>query len=146
MNLLSFSLGVVQLTKSYVSIINLKSEEELKELEDSINSKESDIERDFLKLDIFFSGEMFKVRDCYLLPILTDLSDSYVYELVDKKIFAHKIIKEDILFWYTIDDKFKKYDIENVSQFNPKNYSNLYSDNLDELIEAFNNNLKKFLI
>ena len=138
--------GGVDLTKSYLSLSIQKTEEELEDLAESIENASCEAEHDFLLLDAFFSGSMYKKTNYYLLPTFENSSGEYIYELVGNKIFAYGIISEDDDSWYTFDKKFKKNDIKSIPQFNPKEFSNMYSNNLDELIEAFNNNLKKFLV
>ena len=83
----------------------------------------------------------------FLLPLLTNISDEYLYEIdSDMRIIAYKILKEDNEFWYTKEKKFSKDSIKNVSQFNPRNFSSIYTNDLDELIKVYNSNLEKFYV
>lgn len=140
------SFGGIDLSRSYVSYSKVKTKEELDELNTSFNKAKSDVERDFLKLDAFFSGSMYNTINSYFLPLLENMSDKYIYELIGNKIFAYEILKEDENNWYTIVGEFVKKDIKNIPQFNPNNFSDLYANNFEDLINAFNENLKKFYV
>lgn len=90
--------------------------------------------------------DMYNTENFYLLLLLEDTSKKYLYELVGKNIFAYEILNEDESSWETIEGKYPKYDIKETPKFNPTNFDKMYTDNLDKLINSFNENLKKFCI
>ena len=137
--------GGIDLTQTYLSSSKEKTEDEIKEMLLHCHKNLSEEEFNFLLLDALFSGDMFETTYYYLLPQLEGKdNDNYMYKLIGSKIFAFKIINEDNEFWYTKFDKFKKNN--NIPQFNPTNFSNIYSNSIDELINIYNNNLDKFKI
>lgn len=137
--------GGIDLTQTYLSSSKEKTEDEIKEMLLHCHKNLSEEEFNFLLLDALFSGDMFETTYYYLLPQLEGKdNDNYVYKLIGTTIFAFKIINEDNEFWYTKFDKFKKNN--NIPQFNPTNFSSIYSNSIDELINIYNNNLDKFKI
>lgn len=138
--------GGIDLTGTYLSSSEMKSDEELEEMEDSFNESSSIVERDFLMLNAFFSGDMYNTKDFYLLPLLKDTTKRYLYELIGKNIFAYEILSEDESSWETIEGTYPKYNIKETPKFNPTCFDKMYTDNLDELINSFNENLEKFCI
>lgn len=139
--------GGIDLINTSLYIREQKTEEGLKALGESIENVQNDAAQKFLMLDFFMGGKGFNEIKLCLLPLLTNFSGRYVYELfVDKKIVAYEIIDEDDDFWYTEKGKFAKNNILEISQFNPNRFDSIYSDDLDKLINAFNNNLEKFYI
>lgn len=139
--------GGIDLINSSLYLIEQRTEEDLKTSEESIKNVQNDAAQKFLMLDFFMKGKGFNEINLCLLPLLTNFSGRYVYELfVDRKIIAYEIIDEDDDFWYTENGKFAKNNILEIPQFNPNRFDTIYSDNLDKLINAFNNNLEKFYI